>query len=271
MSILTWKLFLEKFVGETPISDLKTYISRMSMGLDDKMFFVPMINFDGIVDFGCADGLILSEIHKINPTVKLVGYDTDTVMDFEAENKLGKDAIITNDWIKVTKSIKECDSPLLNLSSVIHEVYSYSKQSDIDKFWSDVFGGNFKWVVIRDMIISEGVNSIINYESDVNRVKSRVNPNQIKSFENIWGSISGNYKSFQHFLLKYKYIENWNREVRENYLPISLEELKSKIPSGYKIVFEDSYILPFINEQIKNDFGIEFRHNTHLKMIIKKN
>lgn len=269
--ILNWKMFLERFVGETPIEDIDLYISRMSMGLDDKMFFVTKVDFDGIVDFGCADGLILSEIHKINPNIKLVGYDTDTVMDIEAESKLGGDAIVTDDWNKAVDSLSGCESPLLNLSSVIHEVYSYSDDSEIDKFWNvEVFGGDFKWIVIRDMIISDNINNITNYQNDVVKVKSKVKPMQITTFENEWGKMEDSYKSFLHFLLKYKYIENWNREVKENYLSLSLEDLKKKIPSGYKIVYEDNFVLPFLNEQVKRDFGIGFRYNTHLKMIIEK-
>ncbi len=268
--ILTWKMFLERLVGETPIDDLQSYISRMSMGLDDKMFFVPLVDFDCIVDFGCADGLILSEIHKINSKVKLIGYDTDTVMDIEAENKLGGDAIITDRWDKVVESIEDSESSLLNLSSVIHEVYSYSSDLDIDRFWDEVFNSNFKFIVIRDMIISNSVNRVKGFGSDVDKVKAKLDEKQIESFEKVWGSIDNDYKSFHHLLLKYKYVENWKREVKENYLSLPLEELKSKIPSGYKIILEDSYVLPFLNEQVKKDFGIEFRHNTHLKMIIEK-
>jgi len=38
---------------------------------------------------------------------------------------------------------------------VIHEVYSYSHGKIIKKFWEkQVFGNDFKWITIRDMIPS---------------------------------------------------------------------------------------------------------------------
>lgn len=65
------------------------------------------------------------------------------------------------------------NSPLLNLSSVIHEVYSYSHSSVIKKFWEkQVFGGSFKYITIRDMIPSVNihkneVSKFINNEQEV--------------------------------------------------------------------------------------------------------
>ncbi len=72
-----------------------------------------------------------------------------------------------------------------------------------------------------------------------------------------------------HYLLKYKYIENWDREVNENYLPVSLETLKSKIPSSYKIAYEDNFILPYLQSQVNKDFGIHITHPTHTKLILR--
>ena len=71
--------------------------------------------------------------------------------------------------------------------------------------------------------------------------------------------------------MKYRYTDNWEREVNENYLPVSLETVKKKIPSSYKIVYEKDFILPFIQQQVKKDFDVEITHSTHTKLIIKNN
>lgn len=63
MFILNWNLFLEK-VGEKPISNLQSYIDGMNFTMKDKLFFVDTVDFDVIVDFGCADGTFLYEISK---------------------------------------------------------------------------------------------------------------------------------------------------------------------------------------------------------------
>ena len=126
--ILNWQLFLEELVGESPIVGLDSYISGMNTTIQDKLFFADKINYDAIVDFGCADGTFLLSLSKIKHNLKIVGYDLDTTMLSIAENKL-KNAILTDNWHRAVGSISGYKNPLLNLSSVIHEVYSYSHGS----------------------------------------------------------------------------------------------------------------------------------------------
>lgn len=272
--ILNWKLFLEELVGEIPITDIDDYINCIGLSTQDKLFFLKKVYCDSIVDFGCADGNMLYEISKTKPSIKLAGYDIDDDMISKASSKLIGKSIITSDWSDIKNFTKTSKNPLLNLSSVIHEVYSYSSSMEIKRFWEEkVFSGEFKTITIRDMIPLSNIskNEIENFKHDIDKVKSIVYPKYLKSFENRWGIIDDNYRTLVHFLLKYKYIDNWEREVNENYLPISLETLKKKIPSNYKIVYEDSFILPYLKDEIKKDFDIEITHTTHTKMIIRRN
>lgn len=272
MKILNWQLFLEELVGEKPISDIQSYIDGMSKSIQDKLFFIDMVNFDIIVDFGCADGTFLQHISKSNSNIKLIGYDLDETMLSQARSKLGNKALLTNNWNVVVNEIYKYKKPLLNLSSVIHEVYSYSHPKDIKDFWDKkVFGGDFKWVTIRDMIpsIEMGKEEISKFKDEVRRVKAKTDKYYLNSFEKRWGTISDNYRTFMHYLLKYRYTDNWDREVNENYLPVSLETVKSKINNNYKIVYEKDFILPFLKQQIKRDFNVELTHSTHSKMIIQ--
>ena len=83
------------------------------------------------------------------------------------------------------------------------------------------------------------------------------------------GSITDNHNLI-HFLLKYRYTDNWEREVRENYLPISVEEIMGKITgsgAGYRLTYFDHYILPFIARSVKRDFDIALKDYTHVKYI----
>jgi ribosomal protein L11 methylase PrmA len=272
--ILTWQLFLEELVGEKPISNYDQYIAGMNTTMSDKLFFSDLINYDVIVDFGCADGTFLENIQRMNPNLKLVGYDLDPTMLDIASRKLGNSAILTDNWEEVINALTGYKNPLLNLSSVIHEVYSYSTSKVIKYFWeTQVFGGDFKYITIRDMIPSVILdrNETNNFKEDVKRVRQKADKNYLLSFEERWGSINDNYRTFVHYLLKYKYTDNWDREVNENYLPVSLETIKTKIPSDYKIVMEEDFVLPFLKQQVKKDFGVELTHSTHTKMIIKNN
>lgn len=80
MKIKTWKLFLEEFIGDNPISNYDSYISDMNKSLQDKLFFVNEVKFDVIVDFGCADGSFLYSLSKLKKNIKLIGYDLDDDM-----------------------------------------------------------------------------------------------------------------------------------------------------------------------------------------------
>lgn len=271
MRILNWYLFLEELVGESPIKNIQSYIGGMNLGLQDKLFFVDMVDFDAIVDFGCADGSFLKLVSEINPKIKLFAYDIDPNMILKAKSKLGKASVVTDNWDEIRKSLVYFKRPLLNLSSVIHEVYSYSKTSDVKNFWDNqVFGGDFKYITIRDMIPSTEISKseISQFKDDVRKVRQKFDKNYINSFEEKWGSINSNYRTLIHFLLKYRFVDNWEREVSENYLPISIETLRKKIPSGYKILYEDNFLLPFLKNEVKKDFNIDLTHPTHTKMII---
>lgn len=262
---------IEEKVGEKEISSIETYISGMSKSMNDKLFFLDKIESDLIVDFGCADGSILSEIQRRRPDLKLIGYDIDEDMISRARSKNGK-ILFTSSWERVLEEVNRSKSPTLNLSSVIHEVYSYSNSKTIKNFWEkQVFGSGFKWITIRDMIPSTEISrkEIDEFRDDVKKVREIADPKYLNSFEEKWGTIDDNYRTLTHFLLKYKFTDNWDREVLENYLPVGLETLKKKIPNEYKISYEDSFILPYLKRTIKEDFDIEINHSTHTKMVLK--
>ena len=92
--ILNWYTYLES-VGHIPISDIESYIQGMELGYIDKLFFIDKITPDVIVDFGCADGTILSKVRLLNPNIKLIGYDLDKNMLSSAKSKLGKSSLVT--------------------------------------------------------------------------------------------------------------------------------------------------------------------------------
>lgn len=272
MNILNWELFLEELVGEKPIYDLQSYIDGMSLSMQDKLFFANKLNFDVIVDFGCADGTFLESLMRSNPNVKIIGYDLDDTMLDQARKRLGNKALLTSDWDEAIRAISHHKSPLLNLSSVIHEVYSYSSGSVIKKFWDEqVFGDDFKWITIRDMIpsLEIGREERTMFKDDIKKVRNKTDKFYLNSFEERWGSINDNYRTFIHYLLKYRYTDNWEREVNEDYLPVSLETVKTKIPNNYKIVYEQDFLLNFLKQQVKKDFNVQLTHSTHTKMIIQ--
>jgi len=269
MIIKNYKLFLEELVGEKPIADYDVYNKGMAMSSSDKLFFLNKVDADVIVDFGCANGFILQKIKESNPNITIIGYDLDQNMLDEARKKVGDDALLTTNWNEVLEEIKKHKSPLLLLSSVIHEVYSYSHSKIVKKFWeSQVFGNNFKWVAIRDMMPSIDIKKQIDFQDDLEKIKEKSDPEILASFEKRWGTID-NYRTMIHYLLKYRYIENWAREVNENYLPITVETFKKKIPNGWRIIYEEEFSVKFLTNQIRTDFDINLNVNTHAKFVLR--
>lgn len=251
------------------INNLDVYTTGMQKSLNDKLFFIDKVDgIDRIVDFGCADGAFLREMYKINPDIDYVGYDNNVEMITQARNSTDcekfKNIRFTDEY-----AFSNTNNTLLNLSSVIHEIYSYSQPDEINTFWNNVLYKNYKYIAIRDFCISKSINR----QSDINdytKVIQNADKEQIDEYESIWESLRDN-RNLVHYLMKYRYTENWNREVRENYFPITLETLLSMIPTyRYEIVYFEDYILSFTKNQIKEDFNIDLHDNTHVKLLLKR-
>lgn len=257
----------------TKITNYSVYTEGMKKSLLDKIFFMDKVDARVIVDYGCADGALIHFLYTIFPEYQYIGYDIDEEMLEQARSKFDEDDMVgtimfTSDWDEVLKYSKNEVSAVL-LSSVIHEVYAYGTKKDVDIMWNRVFSDNFDYIIIRDMVPSTSMDKV----SDINDIKNvlrKAAPDKLREFEQVWGSIEQN-KNMIHYLLKYRYLDNWSREVKENYFPVTREELLSTIPDEYTIEFHEHFILPFLKSTVKKDFGIDIKDNTHLKLILKRN
>ena len=264
-------LLEELSVGNISIDNLDKYLDDMSKGFKDKLFFLDKINLDVLVDFGSADGQMLNNLSKIKPKMTLIGYDIDEDMIKQSKAKYPH-ITFTDNWSEVESLLRRKgvnNKKGILLSSVIHEVYSYAGGKNIKKFWNEqVFNKLFDYVVIRDMIPSTDFDKMNTL--DAHKIKEKSDPKYLKDFEDVWGDITENFRTLLHWILKYKYTDNWDRELKENYLPVTIEHLKkTKIPPGWDIVYEDIYTYDYIKQQVKKDFDINLVEPTHLKMILK--
>jgi hypothetical protein len=95
-------------------------------------------------------------------------------------------------------------------------------------------------------------------------------PKEFKEFEATWGSMSV-IKNYIHFLLKYMYTANWDREVKENYLSNSMEKILALgTQNGHRVVYQKHYTLDYLKKKWHDDFGVNIGVNTHLKLILSK-
>lgn len=254
------------------ITSKDNYNSSMSKSVLDKMFFLDKVPDNiAILDWGCADGSLLSEIVKFFPKNSYIGYDIDEEMARLAMDKLSEDDAhiywdIDNVYREVADNHKD-KTIVVNLSSVIHEVYSYRNVEEIDEFWETVFDlGDI--IVIRDMMFQQHMDRASD-PNDVRKVRAKSDRRYLQDFESIEGNITNN-KNLIHYLMKYRWKDNWEREVREDYFPLSRERLDRIIPNDFKIRYETMFALPYTQRRVEEDFGIEIKDNTHIKLILER-
>lgn len=246
------------------IANLDTYTSGMRKSMEDKLWFLDFMSEDitSVYDYGCADGTLLGIIKQEKPNVHLFGYDNN--MEMLSMAKLRVPGCV------LTRERMESAEPgqLTIASSVFHEIHSYGSPESIRVDYQHIFGIGSRYIAIRDMFYSTKM-PIIAPEEVVRAVRGRANQSMLREFESIYGSIEQS-KNLMHWFLKYRYIENWCRECRENYLPNSFENFLHLIPQSYELVYAEMYTLPFLRNKIYKDYAIDWSYPTHGKIYLKK-
>lgn len=254
------------------ITNLNTYNAGMKKSLLDKIFFMDKIDSPFFLDYGCADGILVNFLYSLFPEFEYFGFDISSEMIHIARvnNKILSDNFFFN-WDELEIKLKEKDiynTGSILLSSIIHEAYSYGTTVDVENFWDRIFNRNWKYIIIRDMIPSITIDRISDV-NDVSKLYKKSDRKLLHDFEKMWGNIESN-RNLIHFLLKYRYSDNWSREVKENYIPVFREELLANIPDNYRIIFHEHFILPHLKNVVKKDFGIDLKDATHLKLILER-
>lgn len=260
------------------ISDIGRYNAEMAKSLIDKIYFLDKVDASMFVDFGCADGTMLAFVAKLFPDLVLVGYDADEAMMETARSVHGEDRIVfTSDWAIVEKMRREHTASggktCLVLSSVIHEMHSYMEDEALNeafaKIWGDG-GEGFDYVAVRDMMVSRAASRAADplAVARIRQVFGSRNRGKLEQWEARWGSLIENW-SLIHFLLTYRYIHNWDREVRENYLPVNTEDFLASVPANMVPIYMDHFTLPFLRRRVAEDFGLDIPDATHLKVVFE--
>ncbi len=248
------------------------YVTEMAKPLVDKMFFADKVDADVFVDFGCANGVLLTALKTLFPAHVYIGFDESESMIEEAVRGSSPDIVFTSNWDRVLALVErhhvDGHKTCLILSSIIHEAQAYLTPAELRAFWDRVWNSGFDYIAIRDMMVSRTTSRASDPVS-VACVRQMYDPTRLTQWEETWGSIDENW-SLVHFLLTYRYTDNWEREVRENYLPVPFEVFLRSIPSSYKPSYIEHFTLPFLRSQIRRDFEIDLQDRTHLKLILER-
>lgn len=253
------------------IQNINIYNTRMQKGMEDKLFFLPQLPNTPFlfVDFGCADGTLLKFLLDSYPNSLGMGIDSNTDMLHLAKkncSSLDYNRVFfyesLNDCLKdisyrFTDTIK-----ILNFSSVFHEIYHYCSQVGRDEILKITFSGVFDKIFIRDMgFLSQNKQTL---QEDLNKFYSHVEyKKMIEEFEGCFGSLK-EYKNFVHFLMKYKYQENWDRECSENYFFDYYDLIKRMNYYSYDM---KQYQLPYFTSLWERELDIKVSGLTHFQLI----
>ncbi len=264
-------------VFDPNVPDLAHYTQEMLKPLLDKMFFLDKVCADThlFVDYGCADGVMAGPLKMFLPHARYIGFDLNPEMLAHAKAQ-HPDGMFTNTWAEVeavlSKTRMDGQKTCVILNSLIHEVYAYLSPPEIQTFWDRIWGRHgqigFDTVSIRDMMLAHA-SSRPSDPLSVSRVRQIFAPAKIQQWEQQWGTLHENW-SLVHFLLTYRYEANWERELRENYFPMALEQFFSLVPREFSAIYAEHYCPPFMRRSVKADFGITLSDPTHLKILFER-
>lgn len=236
------------------------YEEDLDKSLKDKLFFEDKIDLHNkiIIDFGCAHGALINELAPKYPDSTFIGIDHDNALLYKAAN-----LNINNKNVKVYSLLNDIDEDLDNsevvmvLSSVCHEIgdFQYELQYFIDDYCD--------YIVVRDMYFNNSYyEKQIPFEMLLPIIK---NSDQVRLVEFItkYNGINTLRQAY-HWLLKYRYSENWEHELNEDYFSTKWDMFEE-----YTIIYDYRYTHKFTKEQVKKDFGIDLKLPTHREMILK--
>lgn len=254
------------------IKNYEVYNASMAKTMMDKVWFIDKIpaNITTIVDFGCADGTLIKFVEQLFPkTYNFIGIDNDEVMRHKANKNL--DYLVAEGRAKVVNSIndismEEAENAVLVLNSVVHEISTYCSYLEAQNIWHSINDLHFGYVAIRDMHYQKNVDGIGKFRSAFfargyhltewldKRYYRDDDPNMIIEY-----------------LLKYRYRENWAREVNERYL-WDWANILTLALDDYTAIIEDDFYIPFIFQQWEKDYSTRLAtipFNTHKKMLFR--
>ncbi len=245
------------------IVNSKQYLDRMSKPLQEKLKITKFIpdGVKNILDVGCADGTVTLALADMFPEVRFIGIDLNSEFIEIANSKIGDRKNVSFEKIYLRDRLSKPERfDVVLFCSVLHEFFTYGEGiSTIVKALADaheilVKGGT---LIIRDMIL-------YNYAKDsqlwINSMKKKVKSHPevatlLEDFEKYFGE-ANNIKSLNHFLLKYLYTDNWERESKENYVPVSFEEYDQIFKLlGMQVLFQRSSTIPYLKDKWTADFG----------------
>lgn len=249
------------------IANIEIYLERLSKPLQEKLrvaHYIPP-HAKQVVDVGCADGVVTLTLARLFPNTQFFGIDLDEGFIKKAQDAAQKESVKNVSFEKIYLRdllARHERYDAVTFISVLHEFYTYGEGiSSVLKALADaheLLRPNGK-IVIRDMILHEYTkHTNFRVQEIVEKVRARPGMKRlIDDCERAFGPIQTLYE-LNHFLLKYFYPENWERERKENYVPVTFEQYgQIFLLLGMDLQLQDSYTIPYLRNKWKKDFGLQ--------------
>jgi 2-polyprenyl-3-methyl-5-hydroxy-6-metoxy-1,4-benzoquinol methylase len=249
---------------DTHISNINRYLERLTGAEREKhkvALYIPD-HANAVLDAGCADGSITKSLAHIFPKTQFLGIDINTQFISRAQEQ--KDANTDNvdfECVYLRDLLaREKRYDAVTFISVLHEFYSYGEGiSSVMKALADAHEllnpcGN---IIIRDMIVPNYFSNSTDVAGLIRKIKTSENLTPyITSFEDRYGTLKC-LREVNHFLLKYLYTDNWEHELQENYLAVSLEEYQQMFSLlGMETIYARSSLLSYLKNKWVDDFSL---------------
>lgn len=245
------------------IDNPNIYLERMAKPIQEKLKvarYIP-VKSQNVLDVGCADGVVTSSLAKIFPQAKVLGIDLNEGFVSIAKERwqdllnLEFERVYLRDLLA-----RPMRYDVVVFCSVLHEFFTYGEGiSSVVKALADAHellrpGGR---VIIRDMILFEYFQSSnLNTQSIIDKIYTHASVQHLQDFEDQFGKLSS-INSVNHYLLKYLYVENWEREGRENYVPVTFEQYEEIFKLlGMRLGYLQSYLIPYLKDRWQQDFDL---------------
>lgn len=255
----------------------------MAKSMQDKLFFASRVGARIYVDFGCADGTLLQFLSDMCGLADCwyIGFDESPEMIRLAQSRWNgsEQAFFSDDWVDVLYKVEEARKEYIDqvetciiFSSVLHEVFTGFDSNQQRGFWKGVNSWGFNYIVIRDMAqstILETPLTDVGINGDDLFIRY---PELVGDFEKRWGNLATR-RNVLHFLLKYRWITNWERELEEDYLSLNPETMINELcADGYTLMYHEAFTLKYLENAVKDSFDIRLCDlgPTHIKSIFKR-
>jgi SAM-dependent methyltransferase len=244
---------------------LLVYAKGMEKSVSEKEKLLPYVKEGIILEIGCGAGTVIELLSRNFPKSTVIGIDNSKQMVLLASEKEYFNlnvAILQGEAIN--KQFKNGSIDTIIMSSVLHEVYSYSyyQMEVLEKAISNACemltpGGR---LIIRDGVMPDPKPYYLKFVGEgmkdlFEKFVKDFTPRRIHySFDLGSDFPKLNSADTYEFLSKYFYKENWEIEVKEQFGILNVSEYCGILEkNGMKIIEAFSYLIDFLKNKYEKE------------------